>query len=123
MNIISQIQIFEAKLQNLVDRYYDICLSEDYYADKRETVGNGENDIFCVGEGKSDKNDYFGNHDDRNVKDKNDMSTTEKTRMENQKENDDSNQMKISHLCSFLLNRIVRNNDAQSIDSDLFVIR
>ena len=107
MNIISQIQIFEAKLQNLVERYYDICLSEDYYADMREKKGNGENDIFGVG----------------NVKDKNDMNTTGNIQRENQKENDDSNQIKISHLCSFLLNRIERNNDAQSIDSDLFVIR
>ena len=135
MNLISQIQIFEAKLHNLIERYYDICLSEDYYTDQREISGNGQKDISGIDKEKSgERDDSFDYHYDKDVNDKNVRNRT----VNNQKESDNkkndqkknvennmqhTNQMKISHLSSFLLKRIERNNDAQSIDSELFIIR
>ena len=72
MNLISQIQIFEAKLQNLIERYYDTCLSEDYYTDQREISGNEQKDISGVDKEKSGEcDDYFHYHDDKDLNDKN----------------------------------------------------
>ena len=135
MNLISQIQIFEAKLQNLIERYYDICLSENYYTDQREISGNGQKDISGVDKEKSEeRDDSFDYHDEKDVTDKNvrnriinnqmesdDKKNDQKNHVENNMQH--TNQMKISHLSSFLLKRIERNNDAQSIDSELFIIR
>ena len=122
MNLISQIQIFEAKLQNLIERYYDICLSEDYYTDQREIGGNGQKDISGVDKEKSgESDDSFGNRTVNNQKESDNKKNDQKNNVENNMHH--TNQMKISHLSSFLLKRIERNNDAQSIDSELFIIR
>ena len=135
MNLISQIQIFEAKLQNLIERYYDICLSEDYFTDQREISGNEQKDISGVDkERPGGRDDSFDYHDDKDVNDKNVRNRTVNIQNESDNKKNDqknhvennmqhTNQMKISHLSSFLLRRIERNNDAQSIDSELFIIR
>ena len=122
MNLISQIQIFEAKLQNLIERYYDICLSEDYYTDQREISGNGQKDISGIDKEKSgESDDSFGNRTVNNQKESDNKKNDQKKNVENNMQH--TNQMKISHLSSFLLKRIERNNDAQSIDSELFIVR
>ena len=122
MNLISQIQIFEAKLQNLTERYYDICLSEDYYTDQREISGNGQKDISGIDKEKSgESDDSFGNRTVNNQKESDNKKNDQKNNVENNMHH--TNQMKISHLSSFLLKRIERNNDAQSIDSELFIVR
>ena len=135
MNLISQIQIFEAKLQNLIERYYDICLSEDYYTDQREISDNGQKDISGIDKEKSgERDDSFDYHYDKDLNDKNVRNRTINIQKESDNKKNDqknnvennmlhTNQMKISHLSSFLLKRIERNNDAHSIDSDLFIIR
>ena len=100
-NLIFQLHVFEEKLQNLVERYYDLCFNENYYSgevDGNENKNKNKNknsDLIKIEEVKSIRTfsssgdsvekwekcvDYFHNdYNDNNMDDdkKNDFNDDE----------------------------------------------
>lgn len=114
--LLQQLDSFENVLENLVERYYDICYNElnisskltEHYNNQhnRKTNNNNDNHTYeQLIQGKKKNNSRENNAEEGSVPAYN------------------SQQEKVKYLCTFLLSSIDSNSSSSSVDSEYFFLR
>ena len=103
---------FENVLDDLVERYYDICYDELNISSRLTERNNNQHN-------KTNNNNTY----EQLIQQKKSDNSRENYAEEGSVPAYHSQQEKVRYLCTFLLSSIDRNSSSSSVDSDYFFLR